>query len=119
MNKFRKEKKVGPKKVSKFRKGVLSLLNGTFLVKDRVLQHMPFVLFLVLMAVIYITYGYHAENTVKKMYRLEAEVKDMKSQDLTLKSDLEIIKQQSNIAESIQEMGLKESVTQPFKIIKD
>lgn len=114
MNTYKKE--IKPKKVSKVRQGLLGLLNGTFLAKDRVLEHIPFMLFLVIVAIMYISYGYHAETTVKRMYKLESQVKDLKSQDLTLKSDLEQIKQQSNVAQSIQDLGLKESVVQPYKI---
>ena len=50
------------------------------------------------------------------MYKLESQVKDLKAQDLTLKSDLEQVKQQSNVAMAIKELGLKESVVQPYKI---
>jgi outer membrane murein-binding lipoprotein Lpp len=116
MNKFRKEEKKKKASESKVRKGLLGLLNGTFLGKDKVIDQMPFMLFLVGVAILYITYGYHAESTVKKMYDLESQVKDLKSQDLTLKSDLEQVKQQSNVAQAIKEMGLKESVVQPYKI---
>jgi hypothetical protein len=116
MNKFRKEPRPKKNKDSKVRKGLLGLLNGTFLAKDRVLEYMPFMLFMVGVAVFYISYGYHAESTVKHMYKLESEVKDLKSQDLTLKSDLEQVKQQSNVAVAISQLGLKESVEQPFKI---
>ena len=117
MNTYRKEKKKKTKvKDSKVRKGLLGLLNGTFLAKDKVLDHIPFMLFLVGVAVCYISYGYHAESTVKHMYKLESQVKDLKAQDLTLKSDLEQVKQQSNVAMAIKELGLKESVVQPYKI---
>ena len=47
MNTYRKEKKKKTKvKDSKVRKGLLGLLNGTFLAKDKVLDHIPFMLFL-------------------------------------------------------------------------
>ncbi|NND95425.1 MAG: hypothetical protein HKN45_11215 [Flavobacteriales bacterium] len=116
MNKYRKEKKKKEVKESRVRRGLLGLLNGTFLAKDRVLDHMPFMLFIVGVSILYISYGYHAESTVKRMYQLETELKDIKSQDLTLKSDLEQVKQQSNVAYAIKAMGLKESVVQPFKV---
>ncbi|NNK80290.1 MAG: hypothetical protein HKO93_02245 [Flavobacteriales bacterium] len=116
MNKYRKEKKKKEVKESRVRRGLLGLLNGTFLAKDRVLDHMPFMLFIVGVSILYISYGYHAESTVKRMYQLETELKDIKSQDLTLKSDLEQVKQQSNVAYAIKAMGLKESVIQPFKV---
>ena len=120
MNTYKKEekkkKKASKVKDSRFRKAMLGVLGGTFLAKDNVLRHVPFMLFLVLIAICYISYGYHAESTVKRMYELENEVKDLKAQDLTLKTDLEQLKQQSRVAMSIKELGLQESVKQPFKI---
>lgn len=114
-----KKKKAAKVKNSRFRRAMLGVLGGTFLAKDHVLKHVPFMLFLVLIAIGYISYGYHAESTVKRMYELENEVKDLKAQDLTLKTDLEQLKQQSRVAMSIKELGLRESVTQPFKIKND
>lgn len=120
MNTFKKEekkkKKAAKAKGSRFRKAMLGVLGGTFLAKDNVLRHVPFMLFMVLIAIGYISYGYHAESTVKRMYELENEVKDLKSQDLTLKTGLEKLKQQSRVALSIKKMGLHESVEQPYKI---
>jgi hypothetical protein len=117
MNRYlKRDKKVKVKRVSRFRAAMLGLLAGTFLGRDGVVRHMPFLMFLVLIAIAYISYGYKAESTVKRMYDLESEVKDLKAQDLTLKTDLEQVKQQSHVAEAIKELGLKESMEQPYKI---
>ncbi len=120
MNTYKKEekkiKKAKKAKSNRFRNAMLGVLGGTFLAKDNVLKHVPFMLFMVLIAIGYISYGYHAESTVKSMYELENEVKDLKAQDLTLKTDLEQLKQQSRVAMSIKELGLRESVAQPYKI---
>ena len=120
MNKLKDpEKKKKVKASSGLKKSLLGFLNGTFLSKDKVLQHTPFIFFLVALAIAYITYGYHAEATVKHLYELERHVKDLKAQDLTLKSELEQVKQQSNVAEAIKELGLQESRIQPFKIVRE
>ncbi len=74
MNKYLKEKKQKKVKESRIRQGLLGLLSGTFLGKDKVLVHMPFMLFLVGVAILYISYGYHAESTVKKMYVLDLSI---------------------------------------------
>lgn len=116
MNTYKKEDKKKKGGMSKFRKTVLGLLEGTFLASDGVVKHLPFLIFLVMVAIGYISYGYHAESCVKQMYRLESEVKDLKAKDLTLKTKLETVKQQSHVAEAIKELGLKESVKQPYKI---
>lgn len=104
---------------SRLRSSMLAVLNGTFLTRDNVLGYLPFMFFLVFVSVLYISYGYYTEKTVKELTRLEAVVKDMKAQNLTLKSDLEVIKKQSHVAESISELGLTESVKPPHKIYVD
>jgi len=118
MNKIRKPIKTKkPRKQSAFSKAFLGVLNGTFLGKDNLVNQLPFVLFLVMVSICYISYGYYAEKTVKEMSVLEMEVKDLKSQNLTLQSKLEIQKQQSSVATSIAGMKLTESVVPPFKIV--
>ena len=120
MNKVQDSVKVkAAEEPSRLQRRLLGLLSGTFLSKDKVLQHTSFIFFLVALAITYIAYGYHAESTVKHMYELERDVKELKAQDLTLKSELEQVKQQSNVAEAIQELGLQESRIQPFKIVRE
>ncbi len=117
MNKFRKTSK--PKKERKqsaFSRAFLSLLNGTFLGKDHLISKVPYAFFLVIISICYISYGYYAEKTVKQRSVLEAEVKDLRSQSLSLQSKLELQKQQSSVAVSIQSLELKESIVPPYKI---
>jgi len=117
MNRIKKPiKSKKPRKQSAISKAFLGMLNGTFLGKDNLINQLPFVFFLVVVSICYISYGYYAEKTVKQMSILEMEVKDLKSQNLTLQSKLELKKQQSSVATSIAGMELTESVIPPFKI---
>lgn len=118
MNRYKRPERAQKerKAPSKFRKALIGFFGGTFLVREDVLRHAPFIGFLVLLSIGYIAYGYHSERTVKEFYRLESKVKDLKTQEITLKSDLEHIKQESRVAESIKELGLTENVEQPFKL---
>jgi len=117
MNRIKKPiKSKKPRKQSAISKAFLGMLNGTFLGKDNLINQLPFVFFLVVVSICYISYGYYAEKTVKQMSILEMEVKDLKSQNLTLQSKLELKKQQSSVATSIAGMELPESVIPPFKI---
>ncbi len=96
---------------------LFDLLNGRFLSRPKFLDQLPFMLFLCGMAILYIAYGYFTESTVKQIYRVDAELKELKAEYLTSQSSLQQIRQQSNIAEAIKEIGLTESVTPPQKII--
>lgn len=96
---------------------LVNLLNGSFLTRDAVVRQVPYMLFLVGLMIIYIGYGYYAEKTVRKVYKTDVEVKELKSRYTTTFSRLETKKQQSNIAETVAQMGLTESRTPPFKIV--
>lgn len=96
---------------------LFDVLNGRFLSGQKFLDQLPFMLYLCALAVVYIAYGYFTESTVKQIYRVDAELKELKSEYLTSQSELQQIRQQSNIADAIRDLGLKESVTPPRKIV--
>ncbi len=96
---------------------VLSFLTGSFLSNEKIVNNLPFIFFLTFIGILYIANGYYAEKTVKQVYRLNNEIKELRSEYISNKSDLELIKQQSHVAFSIKELELKESLTPPSKII--
>jgi hypothetical protein len=96
---------------------LLELLNGQALSRPRFLEQLPFLLYLCGLALIYIGYGYFTESTVKQIYRADIELKELKAEYLTSQSELQQIRQQSRIADAIKDIGLKESVSPPRKII--
>lgn len=112
----KKDKNIKPKK-SSVAKPLVDLLNGRFLSGQRFLDQLPFLLYLCGLAIVYIAYGYFTESTVKQIYRVDAELKELKAEYLTSQSELQQIRQQSNIADAIKELGLTESMTPPQKIV--
>ena len=74
---------------------------------------MPFIAFLVALFLINIGMVYYFENTAREKVKLQNELNEMRSQYNTTLSELEKSKQQSNVAQAIQEMGLKELRTPP------
>lgn len=96
---------------------IFSFLTGSFLSHDKIIGKVPFVLFLTFLGILYIANGYYAEKTVKELYRTNNEIKELRSEYISTKSDLELIKQQSHVAFSIKELELKESLNPPNKII--
>ena len=119
MNKKRTEKKKKNGKVSGLSKILISILNGSFLARENVIRNMPFMFFIVLLMVMYITYGYYAERTVRELHKVDVELKDMRSNYITKKAELEKTEKQSQVAEDIEQLGLKEAKTPPFKIELD
>ena len=92
------------------------VLSWRWLSRDYILRNLGFLLFLVALLLLYIAYGYEAERTVRQLYKVDAELKELKSEYTTTFSKLEVAKQQSNVADRIQSMGLKESLAPPKKI---
>jgi len=119
MNKIKKEPKKKNGKVSSLPKAMISILNGSFLARENVIRNMPFMFFIVLLMVMYITYGYYAERTVRELHKVDVELKDMRSNYITKKAELEKTEKQSQVAEDIEQLGLKEAKTPPFKIELD
>ena len=75
--------------------------------------------FIVGLMVLYITYGYYAERTVRDLHKVDMELKEMRSDYITKRAELEKTEKQSQVAEDIAKLGLKESKTPPFKIELD
>ncbi len=112
MSSVNKQKEKGSKKPG-FARGVNTLLSGSFLTREYVQRNLPFIFFIVAVMVAYIGYGYFAEKNVKDMVQAESHLREIKSQNLSVHARLEQLKQQSQVAESIRDLGLVESTTPP------
>lgn len=101
------------------KRNIIDVVNGNFLTKDDVLSHMPYLLFLGFLALIYIANGYLAEDTVRKINQSTKELKELRSEYITTKSELMYKSKQSELADFIRQkgLGLKESYEPPKKIV--
>jgi hypothetical protein len=100
----------------KFR--IRELLDGTILVRENVLKQLPFVLFLTLLGIIYIGNRFHAERMVRKISEMKTEVGNLRSEEITITSELMNISRPSEVAALVasKNLGLKESMVPPKKI---
>ena len=115
-----KEKKVEKEsRGGNFQKGVAAILNGTFLTRERVLGNMPFILFASFLMICYISYGYYTERTVRDLQQTDRELKELRSEYITVRSKLEQTEQQSQVAQDIGALGLKETREPPRKVRAD
>lgn len=120
MNKYKeetKEVKQEDNSAAKSAKGFKSLLTGSFLSKDVVVTSLPFIFFLTFLGVCYIANGYQAEKVIRKLYNTNNEIKELRSEYITTKSELMVISKQSQVARATAEMGLKELTSPPKKIL--
>lgn len=117
-NKYKKQTEEKPvKEKKKVVKSLTSLVTGRFLTKEYVLNNIPFLLFLTFLGVCYIANGYYAEKTVKEIYEINSELKELRSEYITIKSELNYRSKQSQVARAIKSQGIEESIIPPHKIV--
>lgn len=109
-----------PEKVKKQRKGrkrVQEFLAGDYLSRKWVVGNLPYLLFLTILAIIYIGNTYYAEKTFQETEYLKTELKELRYQYITNKSALMFQSRQSEISARAQVYGLKETSLPPYKIL--
>lgn len=102
----------------KVKKGVLAKLlgkifGGSFLSDDRAIQHLPFILFLGLIAILYIANGYYADDKIREVNKTSNQIKELRTEFISSKSDLMFVSKQSQVAKAVEKIGLKEPVVAP------
>ncbi len=112
-------KSAEPGKGARVSRALIGVLNGSFLTREKLLGNMPFILFCAGLMITYIAYGYHTERIVRDLDRAASELKELRSEHITVRSQLETKEQQSNVAEGIGELGLRESRVPPVKLEVD
>jgi len=94
-----------------------NILGGTFLTKEATAKHLPFLLFLAFIAIIYIGNSYYAEKNIRKIERLQKQLKEMRYEHITKKSQLNKSSSQSQVAKSLKNKGIMESTIPPTKLV--
>jgi hypothetical protein len=82
-------------------------------------KHLPFILYLSLLALIYIANGHYADKTIRKINHTRHEIKELNWQYLDIKSDLMFHSKFSEVAKAVAPAGLKELDEPPFRITVD
>lgn len=115
-----KVKKVSkPAKKGVLAKGLSAIFSGTFLTNERTLKNLPYLLFLVVLAILYIGNGYYADSKIRQVNKVTNQLKELRSEYISTKSDLMFASKQSEVAKSAIMLGLKEPVVPPTKIFVD
>lgn len=98
---------------------LIQLLSGKFLQNEWVRKNLPFFSFLYLLILAYIGIGYYAEGLVKKISKSEQEIKDLRSEYISIKSELMVKSKQSTVAKTMIEYqtNIKETMIPPKKIV--
>ncbi|PLX10980.1 MAG: hypothetical protein C0597_15875 [Marinilabiliales bacterium] len=98
---------------------IKDLLDGSLIANDFIVKQLPYIVFLVALAFIYIANRYHAEKVVRANVELSKEINELRAEAITTSSELMFISKQSEVAKLVEErgLGLKESVVPPKKIV--
>ena len=101
--------------MAKFKR-IRSVLDGSIITQDKVLQHWPYVIFLVCLSILLIANNYVSEKIIRETNTLNRELKELQTEHLSILSDYLRKSQQSEVAKRMNEIGIKESVVPPKRI---
>lgn len=97
---------------------LLELLGiGDILNYSNVIKQVAFVCFLIFIAVFHIFNSHQAVKMVREKATLETEIKELRWEQMSIKSDLLKRSMQSDIEKDIEAIGLKSLKTPPYKIV--
>jgi len=95
------------------------LLSGTLISDSLILKDIRYSALVVLLAVVFIANRFNAERVEREIIVLEQEVRDLRSESLSVSAELGSVSRQSEIIELVKErgLGLQELREPPFRIV--
>ncbi len=98
------------------RKGLLDILKGKFLVSDEAPKNWLFILFASFLAAVMIGSSHSADKKVHQIAALNEEVKELRSEFVDVRSDVQKLRLESKIEEIVEQKELYPSEVPPKKI---
>lgn len=99
------------------KKGLLDILKGKFLVSGDAPKNWLFIIFTSFLATVMIGSSHSADRKVHQIASLNERLKEMRSEFVDVRSDVQRLKLESKIAQTLGERGLYPSETPPKKIM--
>ncbi|MFC2107110.1 FtsL-like putative cell division protein [Bacteroidota bacterium] len=106
-----------PKSTVGVSKSIYGILGGTFLAGKKTRKLFPFIFYIAFLAILYIANTYIAERKIREMDEIRGDLKELRFEYISTKSDLMSQTKQSSITKKLINQGLKESVTPPEKLV--
>lgn len=105
-------------KNTKKKSGVKSFIGGTILTDERITRQVPFLAFLVGLAILLIANRYWSEKTIRQIEVLQDELDELRSESITLSAKLMDASRPSEVAKRVEDadLGLQEPVRPPRKL---
>lgn len=106
-----------PKAKKKKNTPLKSIIQGTILTREKVVNQLPFLFFIVLIAVLYIANSYNADKAIIESTRIKKANEEYRYAYISTHSKLMNVSRQSELARKLVTTGLKELKVPPRKII--
>jgi hypothetical protein len=88
-----------------------------FALSDRMFfEQLPFLLFLTLLGILYITNSYNVEEEVRDIEKLKKAIIEQKNEFVITKTKVSLEGQRSEIRDKVDTLGIMEASTPPFVI---
>lgn len=95
---------------------VRSFLGGAFLLNQKTVRQLPFLLFIATLGLFYIANSYYSEKNIRRTDKMQRELKELRYEYISTKSQLMQLQRQSQIAKMLAKKGINESLVPPTKI---
>jgi hypothetical protein len=115
-NKKRKKRSSSDYRTQQVARSLTGVIAGTFLTRENVVRQLPFLIFIMVLAMIYIGNSYSAEKLDMTIERIKKENDVLRYEYVLTKSRLTNYSRPPEVARKLQGTGIKESVLPPQKI---
>ncbi|MCX2575588.1 FtsL-like putative cell division protein [Pedobacter sandarakinus] len=96
---------------------ISKLFNDGLVSKEAATDALPFLCFLAFLGMVYIANSHFAVNNVRRIDKLNKEVKELRWEYKSLKADLMFKSKLTEVAKKVDTLGIKELIEPPKKII--
>ena len=95
------------------------IIDGSILAGSALIKQLPFILFMVLLAIIYISNRFHTEKLVRRIIASKEVVRNLRAEQITTASELMNQSKPSKLEEIVKQRGLelKQPDQPPYKIV--
>ena len=104
------------RKVNRVKAFFHGVIVGDFFSRDSFFKTIPYLVYLTILAIIYISNTYYAVKTLRKIENIKTEMKELRFQYISSKSELMYYGKQTEIAKRVLSAGIKETKIPPYKI---
>jgi hypothetical protein len=108
---------IKPKAKKQGKNPLKAIIEGTILTRENVVKQLPFLIYIVLMAVLYIANSYNAEKVIIESAKTKKLNEEYRYSYISTHSKLMNVSRQSELAHKLATTGLKELKAPPHKII--